>query len=108
MILVAARRCSTCARNWSLAEIACPTCGGELWHTEDHDPDTAGDDGEMAARLTDQQSDLWRYRVRRFRELGFTRPQCIRLADEGTDWHQASDLVRRGCPVDIVFDLLSS
>lgn len=104
---VAARRCSTCARNWPLNELACPTCGGELWHTDDADPGPDDEHGEMSVFLTAAESALWQYRIRRFRQLGFTRHQRIRLADEGADWHQAADLIAHGCPVDVTFDLLS-
>lgn len=73
------------------------------------DPEAADEAGpEETGAWQEPKSDLWCYRVRRFRELGFTRPQRIRLADEAADWHQAHDLIGRGCPVDVVFDLLSS
>jgi hypothetical protein len=48
-----------------------------------------------------------RWRVRRFRGLGFTLWQARRLAEEQASWHEAETLLMAGCPPDLVFDLLS-
>jgi hypothetical protein len=106
---VAARRCTTCARNWPETEAQdfCPQCGSALWWTDDAPIATLTEEEEMDASLGFEESELWRYRVRRFRELGFTRPQRVRLANEAADWHEAHDMLGAGCPVDVVFDILS-
>jgi hypothetical protein len=89
-----------------LSALACPACGGELWEA-DATPDPHDADA-MPAMFVERESDLWCYRVRRFRRLGFSREQRLRLADQGADWHEARDLIDRGCPADVAFDLLSS
>jgi hypothetical protein len=50
---------------------------------------------------------VYRWRVCRFLELGFTLRQARRLADSVAGWHEAEALLAAGCPVDLVFDLLT-
>jgi hypothetical protein len=50
---------------------------------------------------------VYRWRVCRFLELGFTLRQARRLADGTAGWHEAEALLMAGCPPDLVFDLLS-
>lgn len=103
---MAARRCSNCSRSWPVGVLVCPDCETSTWWDEDACADEL-DDETVDASVPVEQSDLWSYRVRRFRVLGFNRPQRVRLANDGADWHQARDLLGRGCPVELVFDLLS-
>lgn len=39
--------------------------------------------------------------------LGFTRRQASRLADLRSSWHDAETLLKAGCPLELVFDLLT-
>lgn len=50
---------------------------------------------------------VFTFGVQQFERLGFTPPQAERLVGEGADYHDAEALLKRGCPVDIAFDLLS-
>lgn len=43
----------------------------------------------------------------RLRELGFTESQADYLILEGRSWHDADDLIARGCPVGLAFEILS-
>ena len=36
---MAARRCSMCAKNYSLSTLVCPSCGGKLWYSQSDSPD---------------------------------------------------------------------
>ncbi len=49
---------------------------------------------------------VYRWRLRRFGELGFDRGQAQRLALAGADWHQAQRLIASGCPVELAYELL--
>ena len=59
------------------------------------------------ARRVEQANALHLWRRRRLIELGLTRYQAERLAEQGCDWHEAAALVAAGCPAELVFDLLS-
>ncbi len=46
------------------------------------------------------------HREEMFRALGFNELQVEALADAGADWHEAANLLKRGCPLDTALDLL--
>lgn len=62
---------------------------------------------EPERRAPTEAERVFTYGVLMFEGLGFTPPQAERLVTEGADWHDAERLVKRGCPTDIAFDLLT-
>jgi hypothetical protein len=52
----------------------------------------------MRAGTANSEADLALWREGRFVSLGFDRADAILLADEQVDWHQARELLERGCP----------
>jgi hypothetical protein len=66
---------------------------------------------EMAAQAVIEQDEeaarVFHWRVRRCRSLGFTLWQARRLAEEQASWHEAEALLMAGCPLHVVFDLLT-
>jgi hypothetical protein len=63
---------------------------------------------DTTAPVVDEEATrVYHWRVHRFRELGFTLWQSRRLADRQVDWHSAQTLLVAGCPIDLVFDILS-
>jgi hypothetical protein len=60
-----------------------------------------------AAVVCDKAAEVYRWRREHFVELGLNRRQARRLAEIGADWHSAQTLHIRGCPLDLIFDILS-
>ena len=54
-----------------------------------------------------EESPLQRWRLGRFRALGFDEADATLLADRDVDWHEAERLVcERGCPTAIAAKIL--
>lgn len=49
---------------------------------------------------------LHRWHMRQFFELGFSRQESESLELANVDWHEASDLLARGCPRETVLAIL--
>jgi hypothetical protein len=67
----------------------------------------AAEDTTAAPVVDEEATRVYHWRIHRFRELGFTLWQSRRLADRQVDWHSAQVLLKHGCSVDLVFDILS-
>ena len=67
-----------------------------------------GDPGdETDAREPNDDERTLSWVEERFSELGFNDMQSVALAEAGADWHEAQRLIRGGCPVLTVVDLLT-
>lgn len=90
---MAARRCSTCSRNYALHVWECPACGTKTWPLQEENPDTeatpaqASADyefvlGSVDARIYDPAADrkIVSWRATCFERLGFTVTQAAALA----------------------------
>jgi len=62
---------------------------------------------EAPGEVDEEAVRVYHWRVHRFLALGFTLRQARRLASLHVEWHSAEKLLEQGCPVDLVFDLLS-
>jgi hypothetical protein len=60
-----------------------------------------------AAILTGDDLRVAQWREERFLSLGFTDMQAGVLARGDSDWHEAAALVAAGCPVDIVYRIVT-
>jgi hypothetical protein len=62
----------------------------------------------MADTVVETESDAVRgWMVERFRKLGFNKRQRARLIDAHASWHEAETLLKAGCPLELVFDILT-
>lgn len=94
---MAARRCSTCGKNWPLHRHACPDCGGPLWHLNEGEPDDTEDaraDEEVDAGVFDSNGKVVEYRVSRFVAMGLSFDDAVKAA-------KLRDLESQGYAVDL-------
>lgn len=66
-------------------------------------PSPATDDGPRAPT---EWEIVLSWEEEQFRHLGLNDYQAAALTDAGISWHEAERLVRRGCPLHVVVDLL--
>lgn len=102
---MACRACKTCELRVPLATLVCPACGDETLYEDALQPD---DDWEFkAARYVSpagRRQILWRRKV--FVEAGFSGAVLDMLVESKVDPHEATDLVRKGCGVDLAAQIL--
>lgn len=117
---MAARRCSSCSRNYALGVGSCPSCGGQTWHvadgTPDDDADAQADDPTAGVFSANSKVDGWRFDE--FVRLGLDLETAERAAlerqtaDEGTpggyrvDLHDFARLIDRGATAPQAFGIL--
>lgn len=61
---------------------------------------------EPEGRPPDEFERVLSHREMMFRSLGLNDWQAVALAESGADWHEAERLIKKGCPIETVVDLL--